>query len=123
KARRGAVIVLFSDLIDLPPRARPDLLPLGTAGRTLIVAQVLDPAEAELPFSGSVRLRALEGGVVVEADVDEVRAAYKERLDILTRGWTKDVEGRGGRLVRAVTSDDPTHVTRALVRAIAEARA
>ena len=123
KARRGAVIVFLSDLIDLPARARPDLLPLGTAGRTLVVVQVLDPAEAELPFSGSVRLRALEGDVVVEADVDEVRAAYKQRLDDLTKSWTKDVEGRGGRLVRAVTSDDPTSVTRAIVRAIAEAHA
>ncbi len=123
KARRGSVIVFFSDLIDLPARARPDLLPIGTAGRTLIVVQVLDPAEAELPFSGSVRLRALEGDVVVEADVDEVRALYKERLDDLTRGWAKDVEGRGGRLVRAVTSDDATSVTRAILRAIAEAHA
>lgn len=122
-ARRGSVVVFFSDLLDLPPDARSDLLPLGTAGRTLIVVQVLDPAEAELPFSGSVRLRALEGDVVVEADVDEVRAAYKERLAALTRSWTQDVEGRGGRLVRAVTSDDPTEVARAIVRAIAEAHA
>jgi len=123
KARRGAVIVFFSDLIDLPPQARGDLLPLGTAGRTLIVVQVLDPAEAELSFSGSVRLRALEGDVVVEADVDEVRAAYKDRMNALTESWRKDVEGRGGRLVRAVTSDDPTSVTRDVVRAIAEAHA
>jgi hypothetical protein len=33
------------------------------------------------------------------------------------------VEGRGGRLVRAITSDDATAVTRAIVRAIAEAHA
>ena len=121
KARRGAVIVVLSDLIDLPERARSDLLPLGTAGRTLVVVQILDPAEAELSFSGSVRLRALEGDVVVEADVDEARAVYKERLAALTGAWTRDVEGRGGRLVRAITSDDPTNVTRAVIRAIAEA--
>ena len=29
KARRGSVIVFLSDLLDLPERARPDLLPLG----------------------------------------------------------------------------------------------
>ena len=123
KARRGSVIVIFSDLLDLPSRARSDLLPLGTGGRTLVVVQVLDPTEVELPFSGSVRLRSLEGDVVVEADVDEVRAAYKGRLDDLTRSWTKDVEARGGRLVRAVTSEDPTNVVRAVLRAIAEAHA
>jgi len=123
KARRGSVIVFLSDLLDLPERARPDLLPLGAGGRTLVVVQVLDPAEVDLPFSGSVRLRALEGDVVVEADVDEVRAAYKDRLAALTEGWTKDIEARGGRLVRAVTSEDATAVTRAVLRAIAEARA
>ncbi|MEZ4300725.1 MAG: DUF58 domain-containing protein [Polyangiaceae bacterium] len=123
KARRGSVIVFFSDLLDLPVRARPDLVPLATSGRTLIVVQVLDPTEAELSFSGSVRLRALEGDVVVEADVDEVRAAYKSRLADLTQAWTRDVEARGGRLVRAVTSDDPTAVARAVVRAVAEANA
>lgn len=123
KARRGSVIVFFSDLLDLPLRARPDLLPLGTAGRTLVVVQILDPAEAELPFSGSVRLRALEGDVVVEADVDEVRAAYKERLAELSATWTRDVEARGGRLVRALTSDDPTAMTRSILRAISEAHA
>ncbi len=122
KARRGSVIVLLSDLLDLPARARLDLLPLGTGGRTLVVLQVLDPAEVDLTFSGSVRLRSFEGDVVVEADVDEVRAAYKERLAALTAGWTKDIEGRGGRLVRASTKDDATTVTRAVLRAIAEAR-
>ena len=123
KARRGSVIVLLSDLLDLPVRARADLLPLGTGGRTLVAVQVLDPAERDLAFSGSVRLRAYEGDVVVEADVDEVRNAYKDRLETLTSGWTKDVEARGGRLVRATTTDDATAVTRAILRAIAEARA
>ncbi|MBK8254128.1 MAG: DUF58 domain-containing protein [Polyangiaceae bacterium] len=123
KARRGSVIVFFSDLLDLPSVARGDLVPLGTGGRTLIVVQVLDPAEVDLPFEGSVRLRSLEGDVVVEADVDEVREAYKERLAELTRRWTRDVEAQGGRLVRAVTTDDATHITRSIVRAIAEAHA
>ncbi len=122
KARRGAVIILFSDLLDLPPQSRGDILPLGTAGRTLIVVQVLDPAEVDLPFSGSVRLRALEGNVVVEADADEVRNTYKERLNTLTETWTKDVEARGGRLLRVATSEEPTPVTRKIVRLVAEAR-
>ena len=40
-------------------------------GETKIV-QTLDPDEARLPFEGTVRLRSLEGGAVVETDIDGV---------------------------------------------------
>ncbi|AGP33575.1 DUF58 domain-containing protein [Sorangium cellulosum] len=127
KARRGAVVLLISDLLDLAhesgaERALSAFTPLSTGGRTLIALQVLDPSEAELDFEGNVRLRALEGGAVVEADAGAVRAQYKARLAALGDGWARALASRGGRLLRATSADPPTDVVRALVQAIAEVR-
>ncbi|KYF72131.1 DUF58 domain-containing protein [Sorangium cellulosum] len=127
KARRGAVVLLISDLLDLADEsgaagALSAFTPLSTGGRTLIALQVLDPSEAELDFEGNVRLRALEGGAVVEADAGAVRAQYQARLAELTDAWSRALASRGGRLLRATTAEPPTDVVRALVRAIAEAR-
>lgn len=128
KARRGAVVLLLSDLLDLAPleggpeAALARFTPLSTGGRTLIAVQILDPTEAELDFEGSVRLRALEGGAVVEADAGAVRAQYKARLAELSDAWSRGLASRGGRLLRATSADPPIEVVRALVQAVAEAR-
>ncbi|XXX77883.1 DUF58 domain-containing protein [Sorangium sp. So ce134] len=127
KARRGAVVLLISDLLDLAhesgaERALSAFTPLSTGGRTLIALQVLDPSEAELDFEGNVRLRALEGGAVVEADAGAVRAQYKARLAALAEVWARALASRGGRLLRATSADPPTDVVRSLVQAIAEVR-
>jgi uncharacterized protein (DUF58 family) len=122
KSRRGSVIVWLSDLLDLPHRALPAFASLGTGGRALVAVRVLDPAERELAFTGNVRLRALEGGAVVEADADAVRTVYKERLAAIGASWQNELTARGGRLVEATTGDDATEVVRAVVKAVAEAR-
>jgi uncharacterized protein (DUF58 family) len=122
RARRGSVIVLFSDLLDLPARALPSFAALGTLGRALVAVRVLDPGEKDLAFRGTVRLRALEGDAVVEADVDVVRAAYKDRLAAIAASWARDLEARGGRLVDATTADPPTDVVRSILLAVQEAR-
>jgi uncharacterized protein (DUF58 family) len=121
RGRRGSVIVLVSDLLDLPPKAMSAFTALATGGRALVAVQVLDPAEADLGFSGHVRLRALEGDTVVEADADQVRAAYLARLEEIGARWAKELSARGGRLVRATTDRPPADVVRDVVRAVAEA--
>ncbi len=121
RARRGSILVLFSDLVDLPAAALGAFTSLGTGRRTLVVVRVLDPTEATLGFRGTVRLRALEGGAVVEADADAVRAEYLARLEDRDATWARELETRGGRLVRATTTDDAATVVRAIVRAVAEA--
>ena len=122
KARRGAVIVLLSDLLDLPDRALGAFTSLAPFGRALVAVRVLDPTEADLEFTGNVRLRALEGSVVVEADADQVRPVYRERLAAIGAAWSRELTARGGRLIDCVTSDDATTVVRSIVQAVAEAR-
>ncbi len=122
RARRGSVVVLFSDMLDMPDRALPTFGALGTGGRALVAVRVLSKSERELPFKGTVRLRALEGDAVIEADPDVVRAAYRDRLAAIGAAWARDLEARGGRLVDVSTSDDATDVVRSILLAIAQAR-
>jgi len=123
RSRRGAVIVLLSDLIDLPERALAAFTALGAGGRSLVALRVLDPMEADLGFSGHVRLRASEGGVVVETDAEEVRAVYRERMAGIAERWSRELSTRGGRLVECTTDEPAGEVVRKVVRAVSEARA
>ncbi len=51
---------------------------IASQGRVLVVVQTLDPDEVDFPYTGNVRLRALEGGAVVETDADTARDRYLE---------------------------------------------
>jgi uncharacterized protein (DUF58 family) len=116
-SRRGAVVVVLSDLLDLPEEAADQVAAITATGRVLIVVQTLDPAEIEFPFQGTVRLRALEGEAVVETDAEEARARYLEALGALTERWRERVQRRGGRFLRASTADAPVAVVREIVEA------
>jgi uncharacterized protein (DUF58 family) len=122
RARRGSVVVVLSDLLDLPPVAEHAIGALGAGGRALVLVQVLDPVERDLGYHGKVRLRALEGDAAVVTDVDLVRDGYRKRLAALQEAWRSEVHRHGGRLVLACTSDDATAAARAIVQAIGEAR-
>lgn len=119
RARRGAVVALFSDLVDLPAGARASFGAVGTRGRRAFATMVLSPDEATLPFDDHARFVSLEGGVVVEADPETARATYEAGLLALASSWHDDLLGRGGALIRATTSDDPVEVVRRLLLAIA----
>jgi uncharacterized protein (DUF58 family) len=117
-ARRGAIVVLLSDLVDLPAGAADQVGAIASQGRVLSVVQTLDRAEVDFPFTGNVRLRAMEGAAVVETDADTVRDRYVAALETLTESWRARVVGRGGRFVRAVSDEDPVDVVRAVVASI-----
>jgi uncharacterized protein (DUF58 family) len=117
-ARRGAIVVVLSDLVDLPEDAVERVAEIASRGRVLVVVQVLDPAELEFPYQGTVRLRALEGSAIVETDADTTRDRYIASLGALTAIWENAIVERGGRFVRATTADDPVNVVRKIVESI-----
>jgi uncharacterized protein (DUF58 family) len=116
--RRGGIVVVLSDLLDLPDDAADRISGIAPSGRVLVVVQTLDPAEVDFPFTGTVRLRALEGGTVVETDAATARDRYLESLEALTRRWRDAVVGRGGRFLRVTTADSPVQAVREIVRAV-----
>jgi uncharacterized protein (DUF58 family) len=116
--RRGSIVVVLSDLIDLPEDAADRLTGLVSSGRVLVVVQTLSPAEADFPFSGPVRLRSLEGGAVVETDAEGARERYLAALAAHTATWHAAIVARGARFVPCRTSDPPLRVLRDIVRAV-----
>jgi uncharacterized protein (DUF58 family) len=116
--RRGSIVVVLSDLLDLPEVAADRIAELSPSGRVLVVVQTIDPAEASFPFTGTVRLRALEGGAVVETDADTAREKYLTALESLTTRWREAVVRRGGRFVRATSDEAPVEVVRKIVQAV-----
>jgi uncharacterized protein (DUF58 family) len=118
KAKRGTIIVLLSDLVDLPETTLDRFAALASGGRLLVALQVLDPEEANFPFEGTVRLRALEGGAVVETDADAARTRYMDRLSTIAASWSRKLTDHGGYFVRATTTDDAAEVLRTTVFAI-----
>jgi uncharacterized protein (DUF58 family) len=119
RAKRGTIVFLISDLIDLPETTLDRFTALASGGRLLVVLQVLDPEEANFPFEGTVRLRALEGATVVETDAEAARARYLDKLSDIAALWSRKLTDHGGYFVRAVTTDDAADVLRTTVFAIA----
>jgi len=118
-ARRGSIVVILSDLLDLPDVAVDRIAAVASGGRVVVVVHILDPDEVTFPFVGTVRLEALEGGLVVETDASVTRGAYLEALERHKRKWEQGLIERGARFVSAVTADDPVKVVRAIALAAA----
>ncbi len=123
RARRGSNIVLFSDLVDLPPGAQQAFGALATRGRRAFAVRVLSPEEVELPFREQARFASLEGNLLVDADPAAVRRGYQARLSAQAASWSEDLIGRGGALVDACTTDSAVEVIRALLLAVRGAHA
>ena len=118
-ARRGSIVVILSDLLDLPDVAADRIAAVAAGGRVVVVVHVLDPDEATFPFEGTLRLQAMEGNFVVETDASVTRPAYLEALEQHRRKWEKALVDRGTRVVNALTTDDPIKVVRAITLAAA----
>ncbi|MGD0676623.1 MAG: DUF58 domain-containing protein [Polyangiaceae bacterium] len=116
--KRGAIVILLSDLIDLPEETADRVGSMATGGRIVVVVQVLDPAEVTFPFVGPVRLKGLEGDCVVETDADAARESYLLALGALVRQWRESIVRRGGRFVAATTAEAPVAVVRRIVAAV-----
>lgn len=114
-ARRGAIQVVLTDLLDLPAGSLTALTNLTTRGRSLQVIQVLSPAERDFPFEGAVQLRALEGKSLVEADATLSRQSYLAALATAQRAAEAELVPRGGRLLSAVTNEAPEQLVRRIL--------
>jgi uncharacterized protein (DUF58 family) len=116
--RRGAIVVVLSDLLDLPDDAADRIGALASYGRVVAVMQTLDTDEASFPFAGTVRLRALEGEHIVETDAETTRERYLDALAGLESAWRHVITRCGGRFLRATTGDDPVRAVREIIEAV-----
>ncbi|MBX3233092.1 MAG: DUF58 domain-containing protein [Labilithrix sp.] len=115
-ARRGSVVVVLSDLLDLPAPAPERIGAIATRGCVVVVVQVLDPDEADFPFNETVRLKSLEGGMVVETD-EAARERYLAALAAEQATWREKLLARGAKFLTMRTDRDPVSAVRAIVEA------
>ncbi len=85
-ARRGLVLML-SDLLDAPDAVFRALAHFRRRGHDVVLVQVLDPAELDLPFDGVSGFIDMETGERLEADAALVRAAYREAIGTAIQGF------------------------------------
>ncbi len=123
RARKGSVVVLLSDLVDVHEALKRRYLALATRGRTAVAVRVLDHEEATFPFADPLRLVAVEGDYAVETNPETVRQGYLAALDEARARWSSALVERGGRLVAATSDEDPVAVVRQVLAAAAGGRA
>jgi uncharacterized protein (DUF58 family) len=116
-ARRGSVVVVLSDLLDLPAQAPDRISAIATRGRVVVVGQILDPDEASFPFTETVRLKSIEGDVIVETDA-AARERYLKALADHREAWRNALVGRGASFVPLSTDLDPVSAVRMIVEAM-----
>jgi uncharacterized protein (DUF58 family) len=117
RARRGSIVVVISDLIDLPEGSADQIAALSNRWRTAVVVQVLDPVEERFPFEGAVRLKSSFGGTIVETDGAQARAGYLAALEQQRRAWHRVLAAQGGRLVTCTTDEPAVDVVRRILLA------
>lgn len=118
RARRGSIVVVLSDFLDLPDGSPNRIAALSSGGRVVVGVSVLDPAEVGFPFQGPIRFRASEGARFVETDASAARADYLAALAENRAAYRETLVARGGRFVETTSADDPVGVVRSVLAAI-----
>lgn len=75
--RRRSLVVVFSDLMAKIETLRSELGRLVHLGHDVVVVQVLDPAEKDLPYDGNIEFTDLETGQKIRTDPAAIREAYR----------------------------------------------
>ena len=110
--RRGLVLLFTDAFEELGPLAKA-LQALRHRNHEVVVFQVLDPDEVELPFDELTRFRSLEDSREVLADPRDIRSAYQAALAAHDEALTLACRGHEIDHTRLVTSEP---LDRALVR-------
>jgi uncharacterized protein (DUF58 family) len=76
-ARRRQIIVIISDLYDEPEHVVRAVARLRNRGNDLIVLQVLDPAELDLPYDDAANFQDMETGEAIPVIPSLLREQYR----------------------------------------------
>jgi uncharacterized protein (DUF58 family) len=117
---RHCTVVLIGDFLSPLPEIQRSIAALAAVPATGHLLQVLDPAEAVLPYEGRVRFRGLER----EADaliprVENVRSAYADRLQAQQEGIAAIARAAGFGFSVHRTDHPPETALLALYQALA----
>jgi len=103
--RRG-IVVLFSDLFDNEEELLKKMEYFKMSGHEVIIFQILDPLELDLPEKGEYEFVDLETGKTIKADVEDLRETYKNTVNKWREGLKKRCKNMGIDWV-PMTTDTP----------------
>ena len=123
-AERRSLVVLFTDLLDAPADLADRLRQLRSRGDDVVLFQILDPDEVELPFEELSHFEGLEpeDGRRLLVDPRDLAASFKRESAALRERWRQTcLEGRVEYRF-ATTAEPPADVLRAFLFARQRAR-
>ncbi|MFW6255974.1 MAG: DUF58 domain-containing protein [Candidatus Sumerlaeota bacterium] len=103
--KRRGIVILISDLFDKEEAILRGLNNLRYMGHEVIVMQVLDPWEVDLPEEGQYAFRDLETGEEIQTHPAEVRNSYRRLVEEWRDGFRKHCEDTGIDWVSCTTEE------------------
>lgn len=103
--RRRGIVVLISDLFDEDEDLLRAVDTLRYYGHEVIVVQVLDPWEHELPDSGQYEFHDLETDEIIRAHAPAIRRSCKAAVEEWRRGMTRRFDESGVDWLVCTTAD------------------
>jgi uncharacterized protein (DUF58 family) len=103
--KRRGIVVLISDLYDLPDEVVAAAARVRRVGQNLIVLHLVDAAEKHLTPSGTYQFLDLETGERLIADTDRIRVAYSKRLAERCSFYRREFSRSGVEYVEMDTSE------------------
>ena len=118
---RHGTIILIGDFLAPEPETERHLRALVARGVRGHLLQVLDPAEASMPFEGRTRFRGMEAeGDLLVGRAETLRTDYLDRLEALQAGLDTFARAAGWTFAVHHTDRSPQPALLALYSAIAE---
>ncbi len=111
KAPRRSLVILLSDLLDPRPALPAALRRLATAGREVVVFQLLSPEEVEFPYDGQRKFLSDElPDDPLTVDARAVRRGYLGALAELQDGVSKAAAETGFTFLPCITTAAPAQL-------------
>jgi uncharacterized protein (DUF58 family) len=123
-ADRRSLIVLFSDLLDAPDDLADRLRQVRSRGNDVVVFQILDPDEVELPYEEVTFFEAMEPDDTRRLLVDprDLAASFRRESAALRERWRQTCVEARVEYQFATTAEPPAEVLRAFLFARQRAR-
>lgn len=105
-ARHRGLVVIISDLFDDVSDIMKGLDHLRFQNHEVLIFQILDPWERDLPLEGNIRFRDLETGEELTTQAESVRESYQKAIGDWRKSLEKECRNRAVERVE-LTTDDP----------------
>ncbi len=104
--KKRGFLVIFSDLLEDPDKVIHTLRALHAQKHEVLIFQILDPAEKDLPFEGPVLFEDLESKGRLKTDPEALRRAYQKLVEEKINAFTQVFRSSGMDYL-CLTTDTP----------------